>query len=396
VGLALLSDKVLTVEFEGRQVVNHGVVLVKDGKIQAVGAQGELAVPEGYATVDVGANWLMPGMIDLHCHVGGTFDINDGVFLANPDLRAKTAVIPGNPSLERGLAGGVTTVLFIPGSGTNVGGQGLLFKTGHDTYERALVRDPGGLKIAQWGNPERWMIQPGKTFENYTIREILTRGRAYGKRWMAHADGKAPKPRFDPQLEVFEELVPGRAQIAVHTQIYQVVLATLDIIKREMEFDVFLDHSEFDAWILAPIAKKLGVAAIIGPRNQSAPSRGIINWVGDNPERVVGLAAGFWEGGLTMVGFNTDSPVIPQEELQLQSTMGARFGLPDEALQTVRGHTTVPARTIGMGHRLGSLQAGFDADIVVITGHPSDPRSSVEAVYLDGGLAYDAKNRRLW
>jgi hypothetical protein len=395
-GLALLSDKILTVEWEGRQVVDHGVLLVKDGKIEAVGEQGQLAIPSGYEVVDVGAHWLMPGMIDLHCHVGGTFDINDMVYLANPEMRAKTAVIPSNPSLEFGLAAGVTTVLFIPGSGTNVGGQGLLFKTGHGRFERAVVRDPGGLKIAQWGNPERWMIQPGKTFENYTIREILRRGKAYGKAWVEHEQGRAAAPRHDPQLEIFRELVAGRAQIAVHTQIYQVVLATLDIIKKEMGFDVFIDHGEFDSFKLGALAAELGVPAILGPRNQAAPNRGFINWVGDNPERVEGLAAGFWERGHRMVGFNTDSPVIPQQELQLQSAIGARYGLPDESLQTVRGHTVVPARTIGMGERLGSLQAGFDADIVVISGHPSDPRSRVEAVYLDGERSYDASHKRLW
>lgn len=395
-GLALLSDKVLTVEWEGRQVVDHGVVLVKDGKIEAVGEQGQLEIPSGYQVVDVGAHWLMPGLIDLHCHVGGTFDINDTVFLANPGMRAKTAVIPGNPSLEFGLAAGVTTVLFIPGSGSNVGGQGLLFKTGHERFERALVRDPGGLKIAQWGNPERWMIQPAKTFENYTIREILRRGKAYGQAWAEHEQGRAPAPRHDVELEVFRDLVAGRAQIAVHTQIYQVVLATLDIIKKEMGFDVFIDHGEFDGYLLGKLAADLGVPAILGPRNQAAPSRGIINWVGDNPERVVGLAAGFWEQGHRMVGFNTDSPVIPQQELQLQSAIGARYGLPDDALQTVRGHTVVPARTIGMGERLGSLKAGFDADIVVISGHISDPRSRVEAVYLDGAKSYDASHKRLW
>ena len=183
-GLALLSEKILTAVPEGQQVVDHGVLLVQDGKVVAVGPEAEVEIPEGYQVIDVGKNWLMPGMIDLHCHIGGTFDINDTVYLANPGIRASTAVIPANQSLDRALASGVTSVLFIPGSGSNVGGQGLLFKTAPETYEEALLRDPGGLKIAQWGNPERWTIRPSKTFENYTIREILTRGRAYGERWV--------------------------------------------------------------------------------------------------------------------------------------------------------------------------------------------------------------------
>src|SRR5687768_2356611 len=77
-GLALLSDKVLVASWEGPQTIDHAVVLVKDANIEAVGPQSSTTIPEGYEVVDVGENWLMPGMIDLHCHVGGImFDIND-------------------------------------------------------------------------------------------------------------------------------------------------------------------------------------------------------------------------------------------------------------------------------------------------------------------------------
>ena len=242
VGIAISSAKALTCAAEGPQVVDHALVLVRDGKIEAIGRQGEVEVPEGYDHVDLGDQWLMPGMIDLHCHVGGTFDINDGVFLANPGLRASVAVIPGNSSLKRGLASGVTSVLFIPGSGTNVGGQGILFKAGHDHFDDALIRQHGSLKIAQWGNPERWMIRPGKTFENYTIREIIRRGKGYAARRAAAADGSGPAAAFDPQLEIFDEIFNRDVPISVHPQIYQVVLATIDIIAKEMGANVFIDH----------------------------------------------------------------------------------------------------------------------------------------------------------
>lgn len=394
--LALLSDKVLTVEPEGRQFVDHGVVLIEDGKILAVGPESEVQIPEGFRVEDVGSKWLMPGMIDLHCHVGGTFDINDTVYLANPGMRAKTAVIPANQMLDLGLAGGVTSVLFIPGSGANVGGEGLLFKTAPKAYEDAVIRDPGGLKIAQWGNPERWTIQPSKTFENYTIRNILQRGRAYGELWRDYEENGGEQPEVDVVLEVFRPLVKGDAQIAVHTQVFQVVLATLTIIKQEMGFDVFIDHGTFDGWRAGGIAAELGVNAILGPRNVSAPSAGLRAWVGDNPERIQGSAAGYYELGHRKIGFNTDSPVIPQEELQLQAGMGARYGLPDNGLETVRGLTTIPAQTVGMGERLGSLAAGYDADILVISGPPGDPRSMVDQVYVNGEQVYAADEERLW
>ncbi|HKX46235.1 MAG TPA: amidohydrolase family protein, partial [Planctomycetota bacterium] len=393
--LAVRAAKVLTAAREGAQFVDRGVVLVRDGKIEAVGASSEVAVPEGYVELDAGRNWLMPGMVDLHCHVGGTFDINDMVYLANPGVRAHTAVIPDNDSLERAIASGVTSVLFIPGSGTNVGGQGVLFKTGHERYEQALIRNPGSLKIAQWGNPERWAIGVGKTFENYTIREILTRGRGYWERRRAARDGGAAVP-VDVELEIFEKLFDQEAQVSVHTQIYQVVLETIVTIKGEFGLDVFIDHGTFDGWKAGALAQEMGVSAIVGPRNIAAPNAGITRWVGDNPERMQGMAAGYQSQGHKRIGFNTDSPVIPEEELQLQAGIAVRYGFDDSQLDTVRGLTIVPALTAGLGDRVGSIEVGKDADLVVISGHPADPRSAVERVLVDGHVRYDAREKRLW
>ena len=396
VGLALKAAKILAVPLEGQQVYDRAVVLVRDGKIEAVGTAASIEIPEGYEVRDLGERWLMPGMLDLHAHVGGTFDINDAVYLANTGLRAKTAAIPSNPALDIALAAGVTTVLFIPGSATNVGGEGLLMKTGPDTWEGSLVSDPGGMKVAQWGNPERWLFGVGKSFENYTIREILRRGAVYGDAWKAFDEGAGPEPDKDPQFEIFRFLRNGQAPIAVHTQVHQVVLATIKIIKQELGYDVFIDHGTFDGWRAGGVAAENGVNAILGPRNVSMPNRGTLNWVGDNPERAQGVAAGYYERGHRMIGFNTDSPVIPQEELQLQAAMGARFGLPDTSLETVRGLTIVPAVTVGAGDRLGSIEVGKDADILVIDGHPADPRTTVFEAYIDGALLYDSEERRLW
>lgn len=395
-GMALHAAKVLTCAQEGAQTVDNATLLVRDGRIEAIGRRGEVEVPDGYVVHDLGERWLMPGMIDLHCHIGGTFDINDGVFLANPELRASVAVIPNNPMLQRALASGVTSVLFIPGSATNVGGQGILFKTGHERFDDALVRLHGGLKIAQWGNPERWMIRPGKTFENYTIREILRRGKAYAERQAAFRRGEGPEVAHDAQLEIFDSIFNGSTPIAVHTQIYQVVLATIDIIAKEIGADVFIDHGTFDGYLAAEVATAHGVNAILGPRNVDMPNRGIMNWVGANPERMQGVAAGYQDRGHPMIGFNTDSPVIPQEELSLQATMAARHGFRDDVLDTVRGLTIVPAVTAKIADRVGSLEVGKDADILVITGHPADPRTAVERIWIDGVPVYDAEERRVW
>jgi len=393
-GLAIKAAKVLTVPMEGQQFIDNAVVLVRDGLIEAVGPVRETPIPVGYEVLDVGDRWLSPGLVELHAHVAGTWDINDMVYLTNPGVRASTAVRPGNLNLRRGIAGGVTTILFIPGSGTNIGGQGVLLKIGFEDYQSAELRNPGSLKLAQAGNPERWMIRPGRSFMNWNTRNTFERGVAYAKRWAEAEKNGGPKPKVDPQFEIMRKLVKNEAQISTHTQIYQVANMTLTMVAKELGLPVFIDHGTFDAYRVAPRAQELGVSAILGPRNIDVPSFLMQSWAGTNPERIQGVAAGYQEGGLEMIGFNTDSPVIPQEELFLQASMGVRYGFKYDNLETVRGLTIIPAKTAGIDHLVGSIEVGKHADIVVVNGDPADPRMGVEMVLTEGKKVYDTSIER--
>ena len=389
-GLAITAAKALTAAWEGPQVIDNAVLLVKDGRIEAIGPASELVIPAGYEVHDVGGSWITPGFVDLHCHIGGTFDINDTVFPTNPELKVHGAVRPHNNMLKRAVAGGVTSVLYIPGSGSNAGGQGVLFKTGLDRYEEALIRQPGSLKVAQWGNPEGWTIGVGKSFENYSLRRMFKRGLAYAKRWEDYESGAGPKPEHDPQWELFRDLAAKRTQVSTHTQVYQVVLTTITMIKIEFGIDVFIDHGSLGGWEAGALAAEHGVPAILGPREVDWPDARLAMWVGVDPERVQGSAAGYQSQGHEMIGFNTDSPVIPQEELFLQAGTSVRYGFDNSKLQAVRGLTIVPAKTAGIDHLVGSLEVGKEADVLVISGDPADPRSGIDYVYIEGRRIYDA------
>jgi len=396
-GRALLSSKVVTCALDGPQVINHGVVLIKDGRIEALGRQAELEIPDGYEVIDAGRDWLMPGLVEMHCHVAGTFDINDMVYLTNPGLRVLGVPIPGIPSMTRAAAGGVTTVLYIPGSGTNIGGQGILLKTGFDHFEESVLRFPGSMKLAQFGNPESWGPGVGATFEHWNTRNTIRRGVAYARRWEAFEAGEGPKPDFDPQFEIFRSLSSGEVAISTHTQIYQVVLMTLTMIVDEFDLPVFLDHSTIGAWRLGGEAERRGVPAICGPRSIDTVARGFMNWAHNGEEGFRGVAAGYQQMGNTQVGFNTDSPVIPQEQLQLQAGMGVRYGFDDQNMDAIRGLTSVPARAARIDHLVGSLEPGKHADFLVIRGHPADPRSTVEQTYIEGRRVYDAdRDGQIW
>lgn len=395
-GLAIRTRKALTVPLEGVQYVDNALVLVKDGRIVEVGPAATTAVPKGYEEIDVGDHWVMPGMIDLHSHAGGSGDFNEPVFLTNPGLRASTLVIPHNERFAVAVAGGVTTVLFIPGSSTNVGGQGVLLKTGVERYEDALIRDPGSMKLAQAGNPEDWTVGVGRSFMNWNTRAMFERGMSYARTWEQFEKGEGPRPERNFDLDVFRPLHSKQTQISTHTQMFQVVLMTLTMVRRQFGLDVYIDHGEMAGYKLAALAQELGVNAIIGPRSVEVPTRQFINITGSNPEGILGIAAEYQKRGHKMIGFNTDSPVaMPAEELSLQAAMAVRYGFDATNVETVRGLTIVPAVTAGIADRLGSLEAGKDADFIVVSGDPADPRTSVEKVFIDGKRVYDTtKDRR--
>lgn len=385
-GLALFAAKALCCELDGRQVVDHAVVLVRDGRIEAVGGRDELDVPAEYERRELGARWLMPGMIDLHSHVGGDGGINDMVLQVNPGLRVAPTFIADNADLRRALSAGITTVLYIPGSGTTMGGQGMLVKTGPGSYDELCLRTPGSLKIAQGDNPTRWGYGMGRIGMNFHIRDTLRKGLAYAKAWERFDAGEGPEPERKLHLDVFRDLRAKRTQISTHTQYYRLVLSTLDMLRREFGFDVYIDHGSFDSWELGALAEELGVAAILGPREVMWPNPPRF----DTDGRCEGSAWGFQLQGHTRIGFNTDAPVVPEEELPLQSAMGVRYGMDNARLDAVRGLTIVPAVVAGIHERVGSLEPEKDADLLVVTGDPSDPRESIEAVFIEGRVVYDA------
>ena len=403
-GLVLTAAKVVTASLDGPSVVDNAAVVVRDGELIEVVSRHGFTAPEGYVVEDLGDLWLSPGMIDLHNHTAMSLsDLSEAAYLTNPGMRASVGARPGNNLMIGGLAGGVTCVLHIPGSATNMGGQGFLVRTAGEHYEDVLVRDPGSLKLAQAGNPEgRAPWTPGRSFMNYNTRSTFRRGVNYAKNWVAHEEGTGPRPERDLQFDIFRSLVKGEAQVSTHTQIYQVVEMTLTMVAGEFGLPVYIDHGTFDGWRAAAKAEALGVPAILGPRQITTGIRapGFAEY--DQDGAVFGVAAKYQDEGHTMVGFNTDCVDTgrfgpSQEELSLQAAMGVRYGFRNGDAQAVRGVTIVPAVAAGVEDRMGSVEVGKEATIVASTGDPNDPRCSVEAVWVLGRKVYDTKvDRRRW
>jgi imidazolonepropionase-like amidohydrolase len=381
--LAIRVGKIIT--SAGEPIVN-GTILVSRGKIEAIGSQADIVIPEGYQVIDHPDRFAMPGLIDAHSHVGGSGDLNEMVYQTNPELRNWDQIIPHNDDLKVAIAGGVTTICYIPGSGTNMGGWGTLMKTGPGKPEDVIMRAPGVLKIAQSGNPERsgGEVGSGRMGMNYVIRQQLVEGRLYVQEWDAFERGElSEKPAVNLRLEYFKPLFRREIPVVVHTQAYQVVQSTLRILHDEMNLRVVIDHGTFDSFKLTDEIMKRGIPVMAGPRGF---------WYEPADGQIKGIVAEYDQRGMEMLGVNTDAPVIPQEELSFQAAMAVRYGWTEA--KAIRGMTIEAAKALMIDDRVGSLEVGKDADILITTGSIVDPRNFVTQVFIDGASVYDIRTDR--
>ena len=366
---------------EADAVINDAVVLVNDGKIEAVGPARDVKIPEGYVVHDFGEQWLVPGLVDPHNHTAGSLgDLNDMIYQTNPGLDTIATIQPRNDLIKTARTGGVTTVMLIPGSGTNMSGFGTISKTAGDTTDEVVVRSPGSLKIAQAGNPEWYFGGNGRAFMNWNTRQTLLKAKAYHEAWTAFEAGETTeKPDFNPIFDGFRGLFRRDFPTTVHTQIYQVLMTSVDMLSRKLGLWVVLDHCTFDAWKVAPLVNQTDCWVMNGPREFQFDR---------TARRMIGNCSGWWKNGVRKLGINTDAPVIPQKELSYQAAMACWYGwLHYPALQ---GVTKVPAQALGLYDRLGSIEVGKEADFAIWTGSPIDPRSACLLTVVDGKIAYDA------
>ena len=369
-GLALLVGKLLTMDGEDR-VYDPGLVLVRAGKIAYAGPL--VAVPDGYEALEARELWAWPGLVDLHTHIhsAGWHDLNDTVKPLNPELRVRAAIDPWEEQLAHARAAGVTTLFGIPGSGSSNGGFGTLYKPERDAgYEDIVLRDPGGMKIAQNFNPQRGAGDVGSSWC----------GLAFNLEYLNDRVARfAAERREDWELENLMKVHRKELPVLIHCASAEGLADAIRMWKLRYGMDAVPSHGCWDAWHAAAFAAETGTPINVGPRvaNLTAMRR---------EDRIVGIAAEYVAAGAPLVSLNTDSPIVPEEELFLQGTMSARLGA--EPYQMVRALTTNPALTFQVGERVGSLERGKDADLVLGSGDPLDPRTHIELVLIDGRVQY--------
>ncbi|MCB0057053.1 MAG: hypothetical protein KDE45_08510, partial [Caldilineaceae bacterium] len=201
-------------------IVDAGIV-VQGARIVAVDRFADLTLAADTPVFDVGERIVYPGFVDLHHHVSsGGGDINDMNMPLNPALRTLDTVKPSAELIRQTVSGGVTTTLFIPGSGTFLSGFGALLKMrGGGTLEAMVLEELGAMKIAQGYNPERDAGELGATRmgSSELLYQLLDRGRDYAAAWRAFDAGTGPKPELDVELEQLRRVFDKQVPVLIHT-----------------------------------------------------------------------------------------------------------------------------------------------------------------------------------
>jgi imidazolonepropionase-like amidohydrolase len=362
--------------------IKNGQILVENGKILAVG--NELEAPEGCEIYDVSGGYVMPGIIDAHCHLGMWedslgFEGSDGNEITDPttpQLRAIDAINPMDRSFVEAYENGITCVCTGPGSANVIGGQFATIKTKGKRIDDMVIQEPAAMKVAFGENPKRCYSNkkqaPSTRMATASIlRESLLKTRNY-------IENREKNSSFDMKLESLVPVVKGELNVKAHAHRADDIFTAIRIAK-EFGLKMTLEHCTEGHLIAEELAKE-GFAAIVGP---SFGSRSKV----ELKEKTFETAAVLHNAGVK-IAIMTDHPVIPVHHLPMCAALAMRAGLDEEtALKSI---TLYPAEILGIADRVGSLEPKKDADIVVFDKHPFDLQAKTTLVLIDGEAAFKA------
>jgi imidazolonepropionase-like amidohydrolase len=374
--------------------VENGTVLIEDGKITAVGAG--LAVPDGAEVIDAAGQWVLPGFIEVHGHVGvheeaqgwAGSDTNEMTEPVTAQVRALDAINPADLGFRDAITGGVLAVNVNPGSGNPIGGQTVALRCWGRTVDEMLLREPSGLKSALGENPKRVYGEQGKMPSTRLGTAAVIRGAfVAAANYLAKLDAEAAKADADRKpvdrdlkLEALGRVL--RREIPWRQHCHRADdIATALRIAEEFGYDLVIDHGT-EAHLVADLLADRNIPVIIGPLFTSRSKVELLNRSLANPGRLA-------RAGVT-IAITTDHPVVPIHFLVHQATLAVKEGLDrDTALRSL---TINPARIAGVDDRLGSIEPGKDADLVLWSGDPLDVFSRAQRALIGGREVYSWNN----
>jgi imidazolonepropionase-like amidohydrolase len=368
--------------------IKNGSIYIKDGKIAAVGET--VNAPASATVVDAGGKYLTPGIVDCHSHIALDDDVNEATSPVTPQMMMKDAFDYQDKAIYRALAGGVTTSLLLHGSANMIGGQAIVIKHKYGDGRDALLfpNAPGSIKFASGENPKRVYggrdQLPSTRMGNFEVqREALVQAQDYNREWDAYnakvkrGDKDASPPKHDLKLDALSDVLNRKLMVQIHCYRADEMLTEMAMAK-EFGYNLRAFHHALEAYKIADqlAANNVGIATFA-------------DWWGYKNEAWDAIP---WNAVLAMrkgvrVAIKSDSEDYTRR-LNQEAAKTIRYGgaTEEEALKMI---TLNAAWIIGVDDRVGSIEVGKDADLVIWDGYPLSTTGVPEKVLIDGEVYFD-------
>ncbi|MCX7843645.1 MAG: amidohydrolase [Clostridia bacterium] len=372
-----------------------GYIIANEGKITGVGSMSSYpddVESEAYNIIDAEGKYVLPGLIDAHCHVGlwedsTGFEGEDGNEMTDPltpHLRAIDGVYHLDRAFFEARKNGITTVVTGPGSANVIGGQFAALKTYGRRIEEMILKEPVAMKIAFGENPktvynEKRQMPMTRMATAAMLREGLMKAKEYKRQIDEYnADSEEnEKPEYDMKMEALVKVLNGEIPLKAHAHRADDILTAIRVAK-EFNLKVTIEHCT-DGHLISDILLEEGVAAIVGPsltdrskvelKNQSLKTPGILSKAG------------------VKVAIMTDHPCIPVQYLTLCAAMAVREGM--DEIEALKAITINAAEITGIADRVGSISLGKDADIAIFDGNPLELKSRADMTIINGKIVFE-------
>lgn len=387
------NARILTVT---KGTIEKGTIIIQDGMIDRVG--NSLDIPaDNVQVINAEGMWVTPGLIDSHSHLGlgpsgGITEDNEMSDPCTPHLRIIDSIHPEGMEPHKGsfkdaVAQGITTIIARPGSGNVIGGQSAALKLFGKTVDEMILVFPADMKMAMGRKgyyASKGQMPMTKMGTAYIVRKAMTDAADYRASLLAYEKTKEKipdtlPPKRDLKNEAMLKVLNRELPVHIHATAVDDIMTAVRLADEFNFYKLSLAHADESYKIADELAKR-DVVVVVGPQMITFDDQG----------NLINIADFLVKNGVE-VNIMTDADVVQQEFLRFQASIAVKYGM--DPLEALKAITINPAKLIGMESRIGSIESGKDADLVLFDGDPFDIQTCVQKVFINGHIVYDTEDK---